>query len=131
MNKVFLTGHLGADAELKYTQNQTPVANFSMATTKKWGKGEDSKEKTIWHTVNIWGKTAENIYQFLKKGKKVSLMGEIDENKWEDKEGNKRSRTIIISHEIEFMGESKPAEVPNPKNWQDTDSYVHHDDMPF
>ena len=104
MNNVILVGNLGSDAELKYTQNQTPVANFSLATTKKWGDKDNKKEKTIWHTVNVWGKYAENIYQYLKKGQKVAISGEIDENKWEDKDGNKRSRIIIIAQEIEFMG---------------------------
>lgn len=128
MNKLFLTGRLGRDAELKYTQAGTAVANFTLATEKKWKKNDQKQSKTIWHSVNLWGKTAESLSQYLRKGRKVTIVGELDEQKWEDKQGNKRSKSVVICQEIDIHFEK---EVKNPPNWQDTDENYNKEENNF
>jgi single-strand DNA-binding protein len=97
VNKVILVGRLGRDAELKYTPSGAAVSNFSIATSESW-KDKNSgerKEKTEWHRIVIWGKTAENLSQYLLKGKQIYLEGKLETREWEDKEGHKRSTTEV------------------------------------
>lgn len=118
MNKIIVNGRLGSDSELRYTQQQRPVANFPLAIEKRLGKNFEQKTRTIWITVNFWGKAAEGLNKHLRKGRKVTVCGELDEQRWEDKQGNKRSKTIIIAQEIDIHFEKSER---NPPNWQDTD----------
>lgn len=107
MNKVILVGNLGSDPELRYTQGGEPVANFSLATNKKWkNKSGESQEHTEWHKIVVWGKTAENCEKFLKKGSKVLIEGEIQTREWEDKEGGKRYTTEIKALGVDFLSTS-------------------------
>ena len=97
VNRVILVGNLGRDAELKYTPSGAAVSNFSIATTETW-KDKNSgerKEKTEWHRIVLWGKTAENLSQYLLKGKQVFVEGRLETRQWEDKEGQKRSTTEV------------------------------------
>ena len=97
VNKVILVGNLGRDAELKYTPSGAAVSNFSIATSESW-KDKNSgerKEKTEWHRIVLWGKTAENLSQYLLKGKQIFVEGRLETRQWEDKEGQKRSTTEV------------------------------------
>ena len=97
VNRVILIGNLGRDAELKYTPSGAAVSNFSIATTETW-KDKNSgerKEKTEWHRIVLWGKTAENLSQYLLKGKQIFIEGRLETRQWEDKEGQKRSTTEV------------------------------------
>ena len=97
VNKVILVGNLARDAELKYTPSGAAVSNFSIATSESW-KDKNSgerKEKTEWHRIVLWGKTAENLSQYLLKGKQIFVEGRLETRQWEDKEGQKRSTTEV------------------------------------
>ena len=97
VNRVILVGNLGRDAELKYTPSGAAVSNFSIATSESW-KDKNSgerKEKTEWHRIVLWGKTAENLSQYLLKGKQIYVEGRLETRQWEDKEGQKRSTTEV------------------------------------
>ena len=97
VNRVILVGNLGRDAELKYTPSGAAVSNFSIATTDTWkdkNTGE-RKEKTECHRIVLWGKTAENLSQYLLKGKQIFVEGRLETRQWEDKEGQKRSTTEV------------------------------------
>lgn len=93
MNKVILIGGLGRDPELRYTQSQTPVANFSIATDH-WNSKTKMNE-SVWHNCTIWGKGAEHFSKYAKKGTKVAVEGEIKYEKFTDKEGVEKQKTII------------------------------------
>lgn len=96
LNKVTLIGNLGRDPELRYTQSGEPIANFSLATTEKWtGKDGQKQEKTEWHRVEVFGKTAQVVRDYCIKGKQVYLEGQITYDEWLDKDGNKRNTTKI------------------------------------
>jgi len=105
VNKAILVGNLGRDAELRYTPGGAAVASFSLATTERWNdKSGQRQEKTEWHKVNLWGKQAEALTEYLTKGKQVYLEGKIEHREWEDKDGNKRHVTEIRASHIVLLG---------------------------
>lgn len=100
LNKATIMGHLGRDPELKNTQSGTAVCNLSVATSYK---PRDGEEKTEWHRVTAWGKTAENCGQYLSKGSLVYVEGRIETRKWTDKDGQDRYTTEIQAYEVKFL----------------------------
>lgn len=107
LNKVMLIGNLGKDAELRYTPSGQAVANFSMATTETWNDKQGQKqERTEWHRVDVWGKTAENLTQYLTKGKQVYVEGRIQTDKYTDKEGIERWSTKIRCDRVTLLGKA-------------------------
>ncbi len=137
VNKVILLGNLGRDPEIRYTQNGQAVANFSMATTKKWkDKDGEKQERTEWHRCVAWGRLAEVIGEYVKKGSPLYVEGELQTRKWTDKEGVEKYTTEIVVQECQLLGrggsggeqsESRPANSGGSKPAQpDFD-----DDIPF
>jgi len=105
VNKVILVGNLGRDPELRYTQSGQAVANFSLATTDRFSSKEgERQERTEWHRIVTWGKTAENCAQYLAKGRSVYVEGRLQTNEWEDKEGQKRRTTEVVAQTVQFLG---------------------------
>lgn len=105
VNKVILIGRLGSDPELRYTPNGDAVANFRIATNRVWKdqKG-NQQEKTDWHRIVAWRKLAEICGEYLKKGSHVYIEGRLETRSWEDKNGNKRSVTEIITNQMQMLG---------------------------
>ena len=96
VNKVILIGNVGKDPEIRYMQSGEPIANFSLATTEKWtGKDGNKQERTEWHRVEVFGKTAQVVRDYCQKGKQVYIEGSIHYDEWTDKDGNKRNTTKI------------------------------------
>jgi single-strand DNA-binding protein len=105
INKVILIGNLGRDPELRYIQSGQAVTNFSVATNEKWkDKDGNNQERTEWHRIVVWGKSAENCAQYLQKGRSVYIEGKLQTREWEDKDGNKRSTTEIVAQVVQFLG---------------------------
>ena len=105
LNRVFIMGRLGQDPELRYTQNQMPVATLNVATTEFRG-GRDSgqrQEFTEWHRVVVWNKQAENCSKYLSKGRGVMVEGRLQTRSWEDQNGQKRYTTEIIANNVQFL----------------------------
>jgi single-strand DNA-binding protein len=100
-NKVQLIGNLGMNPEVKTLDGGKKLAKFSIATNEsyKTAKGEKVTE-TQWHNVVAWGKTAEIIEKFLKKGSEVAIEGKLVNRNYEDKDGIKRYVTEIEAHEL-------------------------------
>ena len=99
VNKVILIGNLGADPEIRRTQDGRPIANLRVATSESWrdkATGE-RKEKTEWHRVVIFNEgLCKIVEQYLKKGSKVYLEGALQTRKWQDKEGQDRYSTEVV-----------------------------------
>jgi single-strand DNA-binding protein len=96
VNKVVLIGNLGKDPEIRYTQGGEPIANFSLATSENWtDKSGQKQERTEWHRVEVFGKTAQVVRDYCTKGKQVYLEGSIRYDEWTDKDGNKKYMTKI------------------------------------
>src|SRR5262245_17666377 len=105
VNKVILVGNLGRDAELRYTPSGAAVATINMATTEVWNdKGGQRQEKTEWHRVVLWGKSAESLAEYLTKGKQIYVEGRLQTRQWDDKDGNKRYTTEIRGDRIVLLG---------------------------
>jgi len=101
LNKVFLIGYLGSDPESIQTSSGKSMCKLSMATTEKWGEGQ---EQTDWHRVICWGKQAELCQQYLSKGSQVHIEGRIQYRSWEDNEGNTKWTTEIVAFRVTFLG---------------------------
>jgi single-strand DNA-binding protein len=96
VNKAILIGNLGRDPEIRYTQSGDPIANFSIATNEAWtDKSGQKQERTEWHRVEVFGKTAQVARDYLTKGRSVYIEGTIRYDEWTDKDGNKRNTTKI------------------------------------
>ena len=105
VNKVILIGNLGRDPELRYTQSGSAVANFTLATNERWrDKDGNNQERTEWHRIVVWGRTAENCAQYLQKGRSVYVEGRLQTREWEDKDGNKRNTTEVNALNVQFLG---------------------------
>jgi single-strand DNA-binding protein len=105
VNKVILVGNLGRDAELRYTPGGAPVATINLATTEVWNdKAGQKQEKTEWHRVILWGKSAESLNEYLVKGKQIYVEGRLQTRQWDDKDGTKRYTTEIRGDRIVLLG---------------------------
>lgn len=132
MNKVILLGRIGKDPELRYTQSGQGIASFSLATTKKWTKDGEKKEKTEWHSLKVWGKPAEIVKQYVRKGDMLLVEGELNYGEYE-KDGIKRYTTDINVSNFEFMPKSNsdaPKQGPVPQTTQPAMTYT-NDQIPF
>ena len=107
VNKVILIGNLGKDPEVRYTSGGQAVANLRIATSRTWmdkGSGQ-KKEETEWHDVEVWGKQAETVAQYLAKGRQVYVEGRLKTDKWQDKQsGQERSKVKIVAESVRFIG---------------------------
>jgi len=105
LNMVFLMGNLTRDPELRYTPNGQAVANFAVATNRVWKDGEgETKDSVEFTEVVVWGKTAENVANYLKKGRKVHLIGRLQTRSWEAQDGSKRQKTEVVANNVTFLG---------------------------
>lgn len=105
LNKVLLLGHLGANPELRYSQNQTAICSFTLATNEsKPGPDGQYVDHTEWHNIVTFGKTAENCSKFLQKGRQAFVEGKIQTRKYQDKEGKDRYFTEILASNVRFIG---------------------------
>ncbi|MDH3360126.1 MAG: single-stranded DNA-binding protein [Desulfobulbaceae bacterium] len=104
INKVILIGNLGADPEVRYSQNGKAVANFRIATTETWKKQDGSKEEqTEWHRIVAFARLGEICGEYLAKGSKVYIEGRLQTRKWQDRDGNDRYTTEIVAREMKML----------------------------
>lgn len=99
-SKITLIGNLGGDPEIRYTQDGTPVTNFSLAVNYKAGNQE---EKTTWFKITLWKKMAENAAKYLKKGHQVYIEGRLEIEEWTDREQNNRTTLVVQASEMKFI----------------------------
>jgi single-strand DNA-binding protein len=104
VNQVTLIGHIGKDPELTYTQSSLAIAKFSLATTEsKKNTAGNWEDKTSWHSIVLFGKTAETAGRYLIKGSQVYIEGSIDYQEWET-DGVKKYRTVITGQKMQMLG---------------------------
>ena len=106
INKVILVGHLGQDPEVKYMPSGGAVANVSIATSDQWKDKQsgEMKDKTEWHRVVFFGRLAEIVGEYLKKGSQVYVEGRLQTRKWQDKNGADHYTTEIVASELQMLG---------------------------
>lgn len=98
INKVILIGNLGADPEVRYLPSGDPVANLRLATSERWKDREtgETKERTEWHSVVIFGKLAEVAKTYLHKGSRIYVEGKLRTRKWQAQDGQDRYTTEVV-----------------------------------
>ena len=98
INKVILVGNLGKDPDVRYTAGGAAVSNITLATTSSWRDKEsgEQQDKTEWHRIVFFGRLAEIVAEYLRKGAQVYIEGRLQTRKWQDKEGNDRYTTEIV-----------------------------------
>jgi single-strand DNA-binding protein len=132
VNRVIVLGNLGRDAELRYTPAGTAIATMSLATTEKWNdKGGQAQERTEWHHIDLWGRQAETLTEYLKKGKQVYVEGKLQTDEWTDKEGKKRQTTKIRADRIVLLGGTSEGSRQRPTHLRDEDVMADDDKIPF
>jgi len=144
VNKVILIGNLGKDPEIRHLENGATVANFSIATSENY-KDRKTGEKvtqTEWHNIVAWRGLAEIAEKFIKKGDKIYIEGKLKTRTWQDKEGNNRYSTEVITDNLTMLGSSgevklnseainapeKEAKTVPEKEFSSPDE---NDDLPF
>lgn len=138
INKVILIGNLGADPEVRHTAGGSAVANLSIATSEVWRDKatNELRENTEWHKVALFGKVAEIVGQYLKKGSKVYIEGRLQTRKWQDRDGIDRWTTEIIGNEMQMLGgNTEQSGRPSKKSASRPEAPPSHpdleDDIPF
>jgi len=105
INKVILVGNVGRDPELRYTASGTAVANFSLATSRRYkDRDGNQQEQTEWHRCVAWARTAEIVNQYANKGKQLYIEGRLQTRQWEDRDGNTRYTTEVVADNIQLLG---------------------------
>lgn len=140
INKAILIGNLGRDPEIRYFQDGTAVANFTIATSRTWtdkNSGE-KKEHTEWHRIVAFRRLAEICGEYLTKGRQVYIEGRLQTREWEDKDGNRRWTTEVVADTMQMLGSREqgsggkyqesyqPPGMPGPSGQEEAD-----DDIPF
>ena len=144
VNKVILIGNLGKDPEIRHLENGATVANFSIATSENYKdrKTGEKVSQTEWHNIVAWRGLAEIAEKFIKKGDKIYIEGKLKTRTWQDKEGNNRYSTEVITDNLTMLGStgepkasSEPIKSeesePKPVAEKEFSSPEENDDLPF
>ncbi len=107
-NKVLLMGNLTRDVELRHTQSGMALAKFGMAINRKWSQNGEQKESTCFVDLTAWGRQAELLSQYVKKGSQLFVEGRLEYSTWESQEdGKKRSKLEVVVENFQFMGSGR------------------------
>lgn len=127
INSVVLIGNLGRDPEVRYTPAGAAVTNFSLAVNEVYTSDGEQKTRVSWFRVVCFGKLAETVSEYMKKGRQVAVQGNLRENRWTDNNGKPRSRVEIMARSVQFLG-GRPTETEAPA---ETPSSKTDEDIPF
>jgi single-strand DNA-binding protein len=123
INKVILIGRLGADPDVRYMTDGTPVVTFNMATNEPVRSAEGTwEERAEWHRIVAYRKLAETMANFLNKGRLVYVEGKLQTKQWQDAQGVKRYTTEIVARDIKLMDSAgnRPNQSPSGENFSKT-----------
>ena len=149
-NKVILVGNLTRDPELRYTPKGTAIAKIGIAVNRVWtNEAGEKKEEVTFVDVDIFGRTAENVGQYMRKGRPILIEGRLRLDQWDDKQtGQKKSKLGVVAETVQFLGSAnggagegaapsrpaaRPAPAPSapPSEPADSDGPPESDDVPF
>jgi single-strand DNA-binding protein len=137
VNKVILIGNLGRDPEVRTTPSGQPVANFTLATNRRWTDREGNKqEQTEWHRIVCWGRQAEVAGQYLTKGKQIYVEGRLQTRSWDDRNtGEKKYTTEIVCDNFQMLGGrgggAREGGYDEPGEMGGAGGGIEDDDIPF
>ncbi len=144
LNEAKVIGNITQDIEVRSTPSGTNVTNFSVATNRSYKQGDDWKDEVTFHNIVVWGNDADYLAKRAHKGTRVFVSGRIQNRKWEDQDGNTKSRTEIVSDRIilldryekgETQDSNQPMQEKNVKKStnksQSVEDTIDPDDLPF
>ena len=143
LNKVMLMGNLTRDPELRHTPNNTSVASLSVAMTRRWRNQQgEQQEETTFVDCEAWGRTAETINEYMRKGRPIFIEGRLKLDQWQDQNGNNRSKLKVVVDNFQFVdsrgaetegGGGRGGQVPKaqPAGPDAAHQPVQEDDIPF
>jgi single-strand DNA-binding protein len=116
-NKVILIGNLTRDPELRYTPKGTAIAKVGLAVNRVWtNEAGEKKEEVTFVDVDIFGRTAENVGQYMRKGRPMLVEGRLKLDQWEDKtSGQKKQRLGVVAESVQFLGTKPEGEAAAPR----------------
>ncbi len=128
LNKVFVLGRLTSDPQIRTTTLGQSVSSFSIATNRVWNdKSGQSQDETEYHNIVAWGRQADIVSQFLKKGSLVLIEGRLKTRSWQDSQGQNRKTTEIICERLQ-LGPRPAGSGGNPRMSESTDTIGSTDD---
>jgi single-strand DNA-binding protein len=146
-NKVILMGNLTRDPELRYTPKGTAIAKIGLAVNRNWtSESGEKKEEVTFVDVDVFGRTAENVGQYMRKGRPILIEGRLRLDQWDDKQtGQKKSKLSVVAETVQFLGsptgggeggspapaKSRPAASSAPAPESGDAEPPHDDDVPF
>ena len=115
-NKVILMGNLTRDPELRYTPKGTAIAKIGLAVNRVWtNEAGEKKEEVTFVDVDVFGRTAENVGQYMRKGRPILIEGRLRLDQWDDKQtGQKKSKLAVVADTVQFLGSAPGAEGSAP-----------------
>jgi len=134
LNKVMVIGNVGKDPEMRFTPSGKPVTSFSVATNRVFTTAEgERKQETEWFNIVVWGRQAENCNQFLTKGKRVYIEGELRTRTWEGQDGQKRSRVEVHAFRVDFLDRRAVTALPEGETpeFEEAQEAIEPEELPF
>lgn len=140
VNKVFLMGNLTRDVQVKHTANNTAVANLGLAVNRRYrNSAGEMQEEATFVDCEAWGRTAETMGKYLAKGRPVFIEGRLRLDEWQDREGNRRTKLVVVVDQFQFVdsrnsgGQNKSgSDGPSESRYQSTAGPTPSaDDIPF
>jgi len=129
-NRVILMGNLTRDPELRYTPNGSAVASFSIAVNRRYKVDNEKREETSFFDIVFFGKPAEIIAEYMKKGRPLLVEGRLQQRRWETDDGQKRSKVEVVGENFQFMG-GKPSDDSRPASGSSDPPEFDDSDIPF
>ncbi|MCP4758762.1 MAG: single-stranded DNA-binding protein [Planctomycetes bacterium] len=134
VNKVFLMGNLTRDVQLKHTANNTAVANLGLAVNRRYRNNSgEMQEETTFVDCEAWGRTAETMAKYLGKGRPVFIEGRLRLDEWQDRDGNRRSKLVVVIETFSFVDSRGGGDTKKPESTYQSSasSKATPDDIPF
>ena len=134
INRVILVGRLTRDPELRYTPSGVAVTRFSIAVNRKVKRKEEWVDEVSFFDITVFGNQGENCAKFLAKGRPVFVDGELNQRRWEQQDGTKRSKIEVIANKIQFLYPRPEGGAPEPVEEEGPEAGpppIEDDDIPF
>jgi single-strand DNA-binding protein len=134
LNKVMVIGNVGRDPEMRFTPSGKTVTSFSVATNRFFtAPNGERKKETEWFEIVAWGRQAENCNQFVTKGQRIYVEGELRSRTWEGQDGQKRSRVEIHANRVIFLDRRAVSALPEGETpeFEEAQETIEPDELPF
>lgn len=136
VNQCTILGNITNDIELRYTAGGTAVTGFGVATNRRYKKDDNWVDEPNFHNVVVWGKQAETLARFAKKGTRIYIQGRMQTRSWDDKDGKKNYKTELVANDISLLarynqGADVPESAPVAEGSAPADEEISPEDLPF